>query len=98
MNITILAKTTFLLTLFRTGKVADTANQLNVSRPSVYQRLKSAEKEAGFKIFYRRGRGGLEPTGRGVKLLTMLALVEVSFLDYDDSEPSVIVKAPVIKL
>lgn len=70
----------FILTVYREGTVKRAADVLGVSSPSVYQRLKTAEKD--FKIFRRRGKRGLVPTKRGLELIELYEVIEEAVQQY----------------
>ena len=58
----------YILTIAETGSLSKAAEVLYVSQPSLTNSVKDLEKELGFDVFYRGGRG-MVPTGEGEDFL-----------------------------
>ncbi|MFF5400583.1 LysR family transcriptional regulator [Peribacillus butanolivorans] len=58
----------YITEIAKTGSIANTAERLYVSSPTISQAIRSLEEELGAKIF-ERSRTGLEPTATGKKII-----------------------------
>ena len=59
----------YILTIAKTGSMNKAAELLYVSQPNLTSTIRELEKEFGFAVFHRSGRG-VTPTRDGVELLT----------------------------
>jgi DNA-binding transcriptional LysR family regulator len=60
------------LAVYRAGSLTAAARVVDISQPAVSGQIQALERQLGFTLFLRRGRG-IEPTARAVDLAREVA-------------------------